>query len=53
MSKSEKPITFTPKKSGKSPYTAEEVTYKHRTFLSLEGDSAPSIAVPINEIESS
>jgi hypothetical protein len=50
-SKSEKRITFTPKKSAKSPYTAEEVTYKQRTFLSLEGDSGPSIPVPINEIE--
>jgi hypothetical protein len=44
-------ITFTPKKPGKSPYAAEEVTYKSRTFLSLEGDSGPSIAVPVKEIE--
>jgi hypothetical protein len=50
-SKSGTHITFTPKKPGKSPYTAEEVTYKSRTFLSLEGDSGPSIAVPVKEIE--
>jgi hypothetical protein len=41
-SKSGTRITLTPKKPGKSPYTAEEVTYKRRTFLSLE---APSCAL--------
>ncbi len=50
-SKSGTRITFSPKKSGASPYAAEEVTYKSRTFLSLVGDSGPSIAVPIEEIE--
>ena len=50
-SKSGTRITFTPKKPGRSPYTAEEVTYKRHTFLSLEDDSGPSIAVPVKEIE--
>jgi len=50
-SKSGTRITFSPKKSGASPYSAEEVTYKSRTFLSLEGDSGPSIAVPIKDVE--
>ena len=50
-SKSGTRITFSPKKSGASSYTAEEVTYKSRTFLSLKGDSGPSIAVPVEEVE--
>jgi len=44
-------ITFRPKKSGASSYIAEEVTYQNRTFLSLKGDSGPSITVPTEEIE--
>ncbi len=50
-SESGRRITFSPKKSGASSYVAEEVTYKNRTFLSLTGDTGPSIAVPLEEIE--
>lgn len=50
-SKSGTRITFSPKKSGASSSTAEEITYKGRTFLSLKDDLGPSIAVPIEEIE--
>jgi hypothetical protein len=46
-------IAFTPKNSGVSAYSAEEVSYKGRTFLSLEGEGAPSIAVPVAEIKQS
>jgi len=46
-------IVFTPKKSGAAPYNAEEVSYKRRIFLALEGDAGPSIAVPIAEIKKS
>src|SRR6266404_7240106 len=44
-------IVFIPKKSGASPYSAEEVSYMSRIFLALEGDAGPSIAVPIAEIK--
>jgi len=44
-------IVFIPKKPGASPYNAEEVSYKGRIFLALEGDARPSIAVPIAEIK--
>jgi hypothetical protein len=46
-------IVFTSKKSGASPYKAEEVRYKGHIFLALEGDTGPSIAVPIAEIKQS
>jgi hypothetical protein len=46
-------IMFTPNKSGASPYNTEEVSYKGRIFLALEGDTGPSIAVPIAEIKQS
>ena len=46
-------IVFSPKKSGASPYAAEEVSYKGRIFLALDGDAGPSIAVPIAEIKQS
>jgi hypothetical protein len=46
-------IVFIPKKSGAAPYKAEEVSYKGRIFLALEGDAGPSIAVPITEIKQS
>ena len=46
-------IVFIPKKSGASPYNAEEVSYKGRIFLALEDDAGPSIAVPIAEIKQS
>jgi hypothetical protein len=46
-------IEFSPKKSGASSYTAEEVSYKGRIFLALDGDAGPSIAVPIAEIKQS
>jgi hypothetical protein len=46
-------IVFIPKKSGASPYNAEEVSYKRHIFLALEGDTGPSIAVPIAEIKQS
>lgn len=50
-SRADRRITFSPKKSGASTYAAAEVTYKSLTFLSMQGDSGPSIAVPIEEIE--
>jgi hypothetical protein len=46
-------IVFIPKKSGASPRSAEEVAYKGRIFLALEGDAGPSIPVPIAEIKQS
>jgi hypothetical protein len=46
-------IVFIPKKSGASPYKAEEVSYKERIFLALEGEAGPSIAVPVAEIKQS
>jgi|SRR5208282_3951337 len=46
-------IKFTPSKSGASPYIAEEVSYRGRIFLALEGEGGPSIAVPIAEIKQS
>jgi hypothetical protein len=47
-------LVFTPKKSGTSPpYNAEEVSYQGRTFLALEGDAGPGIAVPIAKIKQS
>jgi hypothetical protein len=52
-SKTDSRIVFTPKKSGASPYTSDEVSYKGRIFLALEGDGGPSIAVPIAEIKQS
>jgi hypothetical protein len=48
-SKSGARFTFTPDKSGKARFNATEVTYRKHTFLALEGDSGPSIAVPIEE----
>lgn len=46
-------IVFSPKKSDASSYNAEEVSYKGRIFLALEGNAGPSIAVPIAEIKQS
>lgn len=48
-SKSGPRITFTPDKSGMPLYSATQVTHRGYTFLALEGDSGPSIAVPIEE----
>lgn len=50
-SKSGTRITFSPKKSGAPSYCALEFIYKNRTFLSLEGDSGPSMAIPTEQIE--
>jgi hypothetical protein len=50
-SKSGTSIMFSPKKAGVPSYQLEEVTYKRHTFLSQQGDSGPTIAVPIKEIE--
>jgi hypothetical protein len=52
-SKSGSRIAFIPNRSDASPYSAEEVSYKGRIFLALEGDAGPSIAVPIAQIEES
>src|SRR5207247_1755216 len=42
-------ITFSPKKSGAVPYTVEEVNYKGRTFLTIEGEGGPSIPISTRE----
>jgi hypothetical protein len=52
-SKTDSRIVFAPKKSGASPYNTDEVRYKGRIFLALEGDGGPSIAVPIAETKQS
>jgi hypothetical protein len=36
-------IAFIPKKSGASPYNAEEVSYKRHIFLALEGDTGQAL----------
>lgn len=46
-------LVFVPNKSGASPYKAQEVSYKRRIFLALEGDGGPSIAVPITDTKQS
>lgn len=42
-------IVFIPKMLGASAYNAEEVSYKCRIFLAVEGDAGPGIPVPIAE----
>jgi hypothetical protein len=42
-------ITFSPKKSDAVPYTVEEVNYKGRTFLTIEGEGGPSIPISTRE----
>jgi hypothetical protein len=46
-------IPFIPKKSGASPYNAEEVSHKGHIFLALAGETGPSIPVPVAEIKQS
>src|SRR6266403_3049110 len=44
-------ITFSPNKKGATSYTAEQVEYKGRTFLTMTEDGGPSIVVPTKDAE--
>jgi hypothetical protein len=42
-------ITFTQDKGDKKTYTAQEVNYRNKTFLSFSEEGAPTIPIPIDE----